>query len=142
MVSSNRTKTKNRLRFSKMRKITMQEVECHNTPDDCWVVLNGKVYDLSIFQKEHPGGSKTITDNAGKDVSNLFNSVHPKDIIQRLLPLKPVLAFSTKARSTLKSMSLRLREKLPPEVHNKNLRQLQPMLNRFNRGKSRQLTPC
>ena len=69
-----------------MRKITMQEVERHNTPDDCWVVLNGKVYDLSIFQKEHPGGSKIITKNAGKDLSNLFNPVHPKDIIQRLLP--------------------------------------------------------
>ena len=68
-----------------MRKITMQEVERHNTPDDCWVVLNGKVYDLSIFQKEHPGGSKIITENAGKDVSNLFNPVHPKDIVQRLL---------------------------------------------------------
>jgi len=63
----------------------MQEVEHHNTPDDCWVVLNDKVYDLSIFHKEHPGGSKIITENAGKDVSNLFNPVHPKDIIQRLL---------------------------------------------------------
>ena len=68
-----------------MRKITMQEVERHNTPDDCWVVINGKVYDLSLFQKEHPGGSEIITKNAGKDVSNLFNPVHPKDIIQRLL---------------------------------------------------------
>ena len=68
-----------------MRKITMQEVERHNTPDDCWVVLNGNVYDLSIFQKEHPGGSEVITKHAGKDVSNLFNPVHPKDIIQRFL---------------------------------------------------------
>jgi len=68
-----------------MRKITMQEVERHNTPDDCWVVINSKIYDLSIFQKGHPGGSKIITDNAGKDVSNLFNDVHPKDIVQRLL---------------------------------------------------------
>jgi len=68
-----------------MRKITMQEVERHNTPGDCWVVINGKVYDLSLFQKQHPGGSKIITENAGKDVSNLFNPVHPKDIIQRLL---------------------------------------------------------
>jgi len=64
----------------------MQEVARHDTPDDCWVVLNGKVYDLSIFQKEHPGGSEIITNNAGKDVSNLFNPVHPKDIAQRLLP--------------------------------------------------------
>ena len=68
-----------------MRKITMQEVEQHNTPEDCWVVINGKVYDLSIFQKGHPGGAKIITENAGKDVSNLFNAVHPKDIVQKLL---------------------------------------------------------
>ena len=61
-------------------------MERHNAPDDCWVVLNGKVYDLSVFQREHPGGAKIITDNAGKDVSNLFNAVHPKDIIQKLLP--------------------------------------------------------
>lgn len=68
-----------------MRKITMQEVERHNTPDDCWVVINGKVYDLSTFHQEHRGGSRVITENAGKDVSNLFNPVHPTDIIQRLL---------------------------------------------------------
>lgn len=68
-----------------MRKITMQEVERHKTPDDCWVVINGKVYDLSNFQKGHPGGSEIITEHAGKDVSNLFNAVHPKDIVQRLL---------------------------------------------------------
>lgn len=82
-----------------MRKIPMQEVECHNTPDDCWVVLNGKVFDLSAFQKEHPGGSTIITENAGKDVSNLFNSVHPKDIAQRLLP--PKACIGTLDASTL-----------------------------------------
>lgn len=68
-----------------MRKISMQEVERHNTPDDCWVVINGKVYDLSTFQTTHPGGSEIITGSAGKDVSNLFNEVHPKDIVERLL---------------------------------------------------------
>ena len=68
-----------------MRKITMQEVERHNTPDDCWVVINGKVYDLSDFHEQHPGGSPIITDNAGKDVSNLFNPVHPQDITERML---------------------------------------------------------
>ncbi len=68
-----------------MRKITMQEVERHHTPDDCWVVINGTVYDLSAFHEKHPGGSRIITDHAGKDVSNLFNPVHPEDIAQRLL---------------------------------------------------------
>ena len=72
-------------RVSTMRKITMQEVERHNTPDDCWVVINGNVYDLTTFHGEHPGGAEVITNNAGKDVSKLFNPVHPKDIIQRML---------------------------------------------------------
>ncbi|THB75263.1 MAG: hypothetical protein D6B25_12270 [Desulfobulbaceae bacterium] len=69
-----------------MRIISMEEVVQHQSPDDCWVVINGRVYDLSSFQKQHPGGSKIITDNAGKDVSHLFNEIHPNDIIQRLLP--------------------------------------------------------
>lgn len=68
-----------------MRTISMQEVEQHSTPDDCWVVINGNVYDLSRFHREHPGGSKIITKNAGKDVSSLFNAVHPDDIIQQFL---------------------------------------------------------
>ncbi|MBT8345035.1 MAG: alpha-hydroxy-acid oxidizing protein [Desulfofustis sp.] len=76
-----------------MRKISMQEVERHNTPDDCWVVINDKVYDLSTFQSTHPGGSEIITDNAGKDVSNLFNEVHPKDIVERLLSPDACLGF-------------------------------------------------
>ncbi len=78
-------KRKDHAKVSAMRKISMQEVERHNTPDDCWVVINGKVYDLSLFHKEHPGGAEVITNNAGKDVSTLFNPVHPKDIIQRML---------------------------------------------------------
>lgn len=64
----------------------MQEVVRHSSSEDCWVVINGKVYDLSVFHKEHPGGSKIITNNAGKDVSSLFNNVHPKDIVEKLLP--------------------------------------------------------
>ena len=82
-----------------MRQIAMQEVEVHNTPDDCWVVINGKVYDLSDFQKQHPGGSEIITNHAGKDVSNLFNHVHPKDIVQKLL--SPEACIGTIDESTV-----------------------------------------
>ena len=69
-----------------LRKISMSEIKKHTTPDDCWVVLNGKVYDLSTFHSEHPGGSRLITNNAGKDATALFAPIHPKDITERLLP--------------------------------------------------------
>ena len=70
---------------SPLRTISMLEVSKHNTPADCWVVFHGKVYDLSSFHAEHPGGSKIITSNAGKDVTALFEPIHPKDIAERLL---------------------------------------------------------
>ena len=37
-------------------KISVSELDKHATPDDCWVIVNGKVYDLTRFAPEHPGG--------------------------------------------------------------------------------------
>ena len=37
-----------------MRDISLEEVAKHNTDGDCWVVIDGIVYDLSKFLKEHP----------------------------------------------------------------------------------------
>ncbi len=85
----------------KLRKIPMSEVKKHTTKDDCWVVLNGKVYDLSTFHPEHPGGSRLITNNAGKDATALFAPVHPKDIVERLLP--PEACIGIVDKSTISS---------------------------------------
>jgi L-lactate dehydrogenase (cytochrome) len=63
----------------------MAEVAKHNTIDDCWLVLHGKAYDLSAFHKAHPGGSKLITMNAGKDATGHFSMIHPPDMMDKLL---------------------------------------------------------
>jgi len=72
-------------------KLLMEEVAKHNTKEDCWVVLYGKAYDLTKFAKVHPGGSKLIFDSAGKDATALFDPIHPKDIMDKLL--KPSLTM-------------------------------------------------
>ena len=58
----------------------------NNCKDDIWVIIHGKVYDLTNFLPEHPGGQKIILKYAGKDATNSFDPIHPPDIIQRLLP--------------------------------------------------------
>ncbi|CAL1138934.1 unnamed protein product [Cladocopium goreaui] len=58
------------------RNIPLSEVNRHCIPEDCWVALNGKVYDLSEFMDRHPSGPTTIVAWAGKDASKFFNDIH------------------------------------------------------------------
>ncbi|KAL6983312.1 Cytochrome b5 isoform A [Sarracenia purpurea var. burkii] len=51
---------------------TMQEASQHNTAGDCWVVIDGKVYDVSTYLDEHPGGDDVILVVTGKDATDEF----------------------------------------------------------------------
>merc|ERR1712176_271930 len=81
--------------------LTMDDVAKHNTKEDCWVVLYGKAYDLGKFAKVHPRGSKLIYDCAGKDGTALFDPIHPKDIMDKLL--KPSLTMGNVDPATIKA---------------------------------------
>merc|ERR1719401_95451 len=80
--------------------LSMEEVAKHNTKEDCWVVLYGKAYDLTKFGRVHPGGAGLIYDNAGKDATALFDPIHPKDIMDKLL--KPSLTMGEVDPATIK----------------------------------------
>jgi L-lactate dehydrogenase (cytochrome) len=73
---------------STTKKVSLKKciVFSNNCKDDIWVIIHGKVYDLTNFLPEHPGGQKIILKYAGKDATNSFDPIHPPDIIQRLLP--------------------------------------------------------
>jgi fatty acid desaturase len=58
------------------RKHTAAEVEVHSTPEDLWVIVHGKVYDVTTFVPRHPGGNM-IWVKAGGDCTQLFDSYHP-----------------------------------------------------------------
>ncbi|KAI8991531.1 FMN-dependent dehydrogenase-domain-containing protein [Mycotypha africana] len=68
-----------------MAVISPQEVAKHDKKDDVWVIIHGKVYDLTQFLPEHPGGQKIIMKYAGKDATKAFEPIHPPDIIERFL---------------------------------------------------------
>jgi cytochrome b involved in lipid metabolism len=36
------------------KKIKMEEVEKHDQESDCWLAINGKVYDVTPFLDDHP----------------------------------------------------------------------------------------
>jgi cytochrome b involved in lipid metabolism len=43
-----------------------EEVAKHCTADDCWLIIDGKVYDVTTFVPEHPG-DLAIASKAGLD---------------------------------------------------------------------------
>ncbi|KAL3367744.1 hypothetical protein AABB24_008881 [Solanum stoloniferum] len=52
--------------------VTMEEAAEHNTKDDCWVVIDGKVYDVSSYLDEHPGGDDVLLGVTGQDATDEF----------------------------------------------------------------------
>ena len=47
------------------RVISMEELKAHATEADCWILVHGKVYDVTKFLDEHPGGFDIILSNTG-----------------------------------------------------------------------------
>ena len=66
--------------------VSMSTVERHASSSDLWVVINGRVYDLTSFVPDHPGGVKVIAQYAGRDASAGFNVVHNAEILTTLPP--------------------------------------------------------
>jgi len=54
--------------------LTAAEVAKHNTAQNCWMIVNGKVYDLTSLVYSHSGGSQAILQDCGKDGSVGFNT--------------------------------------------------------------------
>ncbi|CAG4944133.1 unnamed protein product [Colias eurytheme] len=59
---------------AKDRVISLAEVSLHDTMQDCWVVIYDRVYDISTFLDEHPGGADIMLEYAGQDASTAFRS--------------------------------------------------------------------
>jgi cytochrome b involved in lipid metabolism len=81
------------------KTFTVEEIAKHNTAQDCWIIIEGKVYDMSkflagksfyfkllIFHLEHPGGSKVVLKVAGKDATKEFKSLHNNEVLKKYAP--------------------------------------------------------
>lgn len=88
------------------RLISAAEVRSHGSRNSCWIVVSGRVYDMTTFAPTHPGGEqskyrpvkqppcylaphidtqKVIYRYAGRDASQEYNAVHAPSLISKTL---------------------------------------------------------
>lgn len=71
------------------KKYTAEEVAKHNIIDgpnkSTWVTFQGKVYDVTNFVAEHPGGTEVLADVAGKDITRSFTEIGHSDYARNLM---------------------------------------------------------
>jgi cytochrome b involved in lipid metabolism len=66
-----------------LRTVSAAELSFHSTERDCWMQIEGHVYDISKYMARHPGGNAPVT-YAGKDATQIFNTIHSKGILEKI----------------------------------------------------------
>lgn len=53
---------------------TLADVAKHNTATDCWIVVNGGIYNVTSYIPIHPGGRNRIINQCGTDATVAFET--------------------------------------------------------------------
>jgi cytochrome b involved in lipid metabolism len=85
------------------RTISAEEVAKHNAPNDCmllvllffvssnaycagWIIVAYKVYDVTPFLEDHPGGKKILLKVGGMDATKEFQKFHNDSVLATIAP--------------------------------------------------------
>ncbi|KAF9551015.1 hypothetical protein EC957_010783 [Mortierella hygrophila] len=87
--------------------ITAAQLAQHTHKDSLYLAVHGKVYDLTGFIDEHPGGEEVLLDEAGKDATESFEDVghsdEARDIMSKLYVGEYQAGAGEKAKSNYAS---------------------------------------
>lgn len=54
------------------KRYSLQAVAVHNRADNCWMAINGQVYDLSAYIPQHPSAPEVIVAWCGKEATTAY----------------------------------------------------------------------
>ena len=83
-----------------VKEFTAEEVLKHNKSSDCYLIIEGNVYNVTKFLDEHPGGDEVMLEQAGQDSTEAFIEIGHSDDARGLL--KNMLVGTLKAGEGVK----------------------------------------
>merc|ERR1712107_450818 len=69
---------------SSERHVSSEELLKHATTESAYIALYGKVYDVTDFAPEHPGGPEPVMENSGTNATEIFETVHDVDLLESM----------------------------------------------------------
>ncbi|KAL8601123.1 Cytochrome b5 [Nucella lapillus] len=60
---------------SQLKVYRTEEVKSHKDSKSTWLIVHDKVYDVTKFLDEHPGGEEVLLEQAGSDATEAFEDV-------------------------------------------------------------------
>ncbi|EIM92640.1 uncharacterized protein STEHIDRAFT_117624 [Stereum hirsutum FP-91666 SS1] len=96
--------------------LTLQQVAAHNNASSCWVIIANKVYDVTDFLPDHPGGRKVILQYAGRDATSVYEPLHPPDALEKNIPPEKHLGSLTQdAQNTISEQNKKKKKTVDEE---------------------------
>lgn len=69
-------------------KISIEVLREHNSDNDCWIAIHGKVYDITEFAEEHTAGLESIRDLAGQYGTEACEALHSENALKDFDPIE------------------------------------------------------
>uniref|UniRef100_A0A8C3S6L8 Cytochrome b5 n=1 Tax=Chelydra serpentina TaxID=8475 RepID=A0A8C3S6L8_CHESE len=57
------------------RYYRLEEIQAHKHSQSTWILLHHRIYDLTKFLEQHPGGEEVLREQAGGDATESFEDV-------------------------------------------------------------------
>ncbi|KXN72373.1 cytochrome b5 [Conidiobolus coronatus NRRL 28638] len=64
---------------------TEKDLQDNKSKHSLWITVNGKVYDATPFQNEHPGGDMVLLEYGGRDATETFLNLPHSDDAKKIL---------------------------------------------------------
>uniref|UniRef100_A0A3Q4HZT9 Cytochrome b5 n=1 Tax=Neolamprologus brichardi TaxID=32507 RepID=A0A3Q4HZT9_NEOBR len=92
----------------------LAEIEKQNSFKSTWIIIHNKVYDVTKFLEEHPGGEEVLREQAGGNATESFEDVgHSTDAREMPEPPGSSVPPHPPAESTCSSSNIQQRLSTP-----------------------------
>ncbi|KAJ0413474.1 cytochrome b5-like heme/steroid binding domain-containing protein [Aspergillus carlsbadensis] len=62
-------------RTASTTRLTPEDVKRHTSAKDLFIIVHDRVYDITNFVEEHPGGTDVLLELGGQDATEAFEEV-------------------------------------------------------------------